>query len=265
MQNLSSWAHAADSKVYLEIFSGSGNWSRALRRSLASSLAPKVFELDIDHEPALGDLSRRRAQRVVRGWLRGGLLQGVWLGMPCSSWSRARNRPNGPPALRDAGHLLGLPNLSSGDSLKVAVGNRLAQFSFSLFLECAQRGIPAAIENPSTSWVWQTRLALHAARQPNVKVVDFDFCAFGTAWRKRTRVMYVHLNLDVLSRCKCTGRGLCSFSHQPHRALEGKTPSGAFWTKIAEPYPPRLSSALAKAYRESRMSSMHRALLRVAA
>ena len=97
------------------------------------------------------------------------------------------------------------------------------------------------------------------------RAVLLDQCAFGTAWRKRTRVMYVHLNLDVLSRCKCTGRGLCSFSHQPHRALEGKTPSGAFWTKIAEPYPPRLSSALAKAYRESRMSSMHRALLRVAA
>ncbi|CAK0877157.1 unnamed protein product, partial [Prorocentrum cordatum] len=138
--------------VYLEIFSGSGNWSRALRRSLASRLAPRVFELDVDHEPVLGDLSRRRAQRTVRGWLRGGLLQGVWLGMPCSSRSRARNRPSGPPALRDAPHVLALPNLSSSDSLKVETGNRLSQFSFSLFLECARRGVPSAIENPSTSW-----------------------------------------------------------------------------------------------------------------
>ncbi|CAK0810952.1 unnamed protein product, partial [Prorocentrum cordatum] len=151
MQNLSSWAHLSDSKVYLEIFSGSGNWPRALRRSMASRLAQRVFELDVDHEPIFGDLSRRRAQGAVRGWLRGGLLQGVWLGMPCSSWSRARNRPNGPPALRDATHVLGLPNLSSGDSLKVETGNRLSQFTFSLFLERARRGVPAAIENPSTS------------------------------------------------------------------------------------------------------------------
>ncbi|CAK0860328.1 unnamed protein product, partial [Prorocentrum cordatum] len=123
VQNLSSWAHLTDSKVYLEIFSGSGNWSRALRRSMTSRLAPRVFELDVEYEPTVGDLSRRRAQCVVRGWLRGGLLQGVWLGMPCSSWSRARNRPNGPPPLRDAAHVLGLPNLSSADSLKVETGN----------------------------------------------------------------------------------------------------------------------------------------------
>ncbi|CAK0887025.1 unnamed protein product, partial [Prorocentrum cordatum] len=169
MQNLSSWAHTAKSKVYLEIFSGSGNWSRAMRHGQASRLAPRVFELDMEHEPALGDLSRRSVQRVVRGWLRGQLLQGVWLGMPCSSWSMARNRPNGPPALRDGNHLLGLPGLSSGDSLKVMLGNRLACFSFSFFLECALRGVPAAIENPATSWVWQTKWAVHAAKQTNVK------------------------------------------------------------------------------------------------
>jgi len=145
------------------------------------------------------------------------------------------------------------------------LGNRLACFSFSFFLECAQRGIPAAIENPATSWVWRTKWAEHAAKQTNVKVIDFDFCAFGTQWRKRTRVMYVHVNLDTLSSCKCSGRGCCSFSQLPHKALEGKAPSGAFWTKIAEPYPPRLSSLLAKAYRESRLCSVHRALMRMTA
>ncbi|CAK0849158.1 unnamed protein product [Prorocentrum cordatum] len=227
MQNLSSWAHTAKSKVHLEIFSGSGNWSRAMRHGQASRLAPRVFELDMEHEPALGDLSRRSVQRVVRGWLRGQLLQGVWLGMPCSSWSMAWNRPNGPPALRDGNHLLGLPGLSSGDSLKVMLGNRLACFSFSFFLECALRGAPAAIENPATSWVWQTKWAVHAAKQTNVKVIDFDFCAFGTQWRKRTGVMYAHVNLDALSSCKCSGRGCCSFSQAPHKALEGKAPSGS--------------------------------------
>ncbi|CAK0871377.1 unnamed protein product, partial [Prorocentrum cordatum] len=59
MQNLSSWAHTAKSKVYLEIFSGSGSWSRAMRQGQASRLAPRVFELDMEHEPGLADLSRR--------------------------------------------------------------------------------------------------------------------------------------------------------------------------------------------------------------
>ncbi|CAK0857324.1 unnamed protein product [Prorocentrum cordatum] len=77
VQNLSRWTSAADAKVYLEIFSGSGNWSRALRCGQASRLAPRVLELNVGREPALGDLSRRRGQRAVRGWLRGGLLQGA--------------------------------------------------------------------------------------------------------------------------------------------------------------------------------------------
>ncbi|CAK0834223.1 unnamed protein product [Prorocentrum cordatum] len=75
------------------VFSGSGNWSRALRRGLASCLLPRVFELGVEREPALGDLSRRGAM----------------------------------------------------------LGHRLAQFSFSFFLERALRGAPAAIENPATS------------------------------------------------------------------------------------------------------------------
>ncbi|CAK0856156.1 unnamed protein product [Prorocentrum cordatum] len=71
----------------------------------------------------------------------------------------------------------------SGDSLKVMLGNRLACFSFSFFLECTLRGVPAAIENPATSWVWQTKWAVHAAKQTNSAATPAGYASLGRRLR----------------------------------------------------------------------------------
>eukprot|EP00959_Pyramimonas_sp_CCMP1952_P001761 36185-Pyramimonas_sp.AAC.1 len=100
----------------LEVVSGSGNLSRSFRLVLRGL---SCFELDIINDAA-ADVLSRKIQKLARGWVRSKMLLGVWIATPCQSLSRARNRPNGPPPLRDAKHPLGLPHLNPADCLKVA-------------------------------------------------------------------------------------------------------------------------------------------------
>ena len=157
-------------------------------------------------------------------------------------------------------HPLGLPHLSPSDALKVSRGNCLARFSFGLFSLCRTLRIPVVLENPSTSWLWSLPGALALARLYNVRDVDVDFCAFGTPWRKRTRLRFCHLDLSGLQEARCSGRGICSFSKCPHKVLEGKDAAGRFWTHVAEPYPRGLCLELARAYKQALRNKAFRSL-----
>ena len=79
------------------------------------------------------------------------------------------------------------------------------------------------------------------------EVLDVHQCAFGSHWRKSTRLLFVYATQDVLDlrnslhRVRCHGRhGWCS--HRPghkHVHLEGAL------TTSAAAYPPRLARFLA--------------------
>ena len=84
--------------IGLEIFSGSGHFSRAIRRRLK-----KVFcaEVDFCHGPQF-DLTSPKNQKQLLSLIASGKVAYVWLGTPCNSWSRARrNDGRGPGPLRD--------------------------------------------------------------------------------------------------------------------------------------------------------------------
>ncbi|CAK0874821.1 unnamed protein product, partial [Prorocentrum cordatum] len=136
------------------VFSGSGNFSRAWRRR-QRALGYAIFEWDIRWGEEY-DLTRQRAQRLVRGWVNNGLIAAVWLGTPCHSWSRARDIRPGPPPLRSDLHVMGLPDLAPRDAEKVRIGNALMKFSASLFSLCQAVRVPVAIENPHMSRIWLT-------------------------------------------------------------------------------------------------------------
>ena len=70
---------------------------------------------------------------------------------------------------------------------------------------------------------------------------QLTMCAFGTRWRKATKLWCWYCEGHYLDTCRCTGRsGICSFSKKPHIQLQGKSDSGPNWTTIASAYPPRL-------------------------
>ena len=90
----------------------------------------------------------------------------------------------------------------------------------------------------------------HCSRRPHA---HFDFCQYGTRWRKRTTIMcWLTPVLPALLR-KCSGKqGVCSSTGRPHIQLCGQDKvSHKLWTQIAEPYPARLCAAAAAAAAES--------------
>ena len=106
----------------------------------------------------------------------------IWMGTPCTTWSRARKNDGGPPPLRDDAGLWGLPGLSKHDLAKVADGNALLLCSVQIAELRAQLQIPWVLENLASSRIWLTRslrtllaegaqfltsavLALHGANQ----------------------------------------------------------------------------------------------------
>ena len=243
--------------MILELFSGSGQFSTACRRRRA--LRHPAFEFDFEHDPS-HDLCLRAVQQTVRGWLRGRLVCGVWLGTPCTSMTKARNIPGGPPPLRDALHVLGLPDLRPSDAAKVEIGNRLATFSACIFLLARSLNIPVALENPSTSWLWSLPCIQRIMQLNNVQITVVDYCAYGKPWRKRTTIMSCHVPTERFTNHVCHGRGTCEYSGRPHVQLKGQDHTGKFLTKIAEPYPSSLSSQLAAAFSDGIASKTLNAL-----
>ncbi|CAK0797934.1 unnamed protein product, partial [Prorocentrum cordatum] len=116
LRTLPTFAARAGGAVALEVFSGSGNLSQAWRRR-QRALGHAIFDWDLRWGDEY-DLTRQRAQRLVRGWVNNGLIAAAWLGAPCHSWSRARDIRPGPPPLRSDVHAMGLPDLAPRDAEK---------------------------------------------------------------------------------------------------------------------------------------------------
>ena len=210
-----------------------------------------ILEMDTRWGDAY-DLTVKANQQWVRGLLAGGTVVAVWMGTPCSSWSRARERGGkGPPPLRSNAHWMGLPELGPKDAEKVRIGNALMVFSASIFRLCSRLGIPCTIENPATSRIWGAPAMTQLQRLKSAVWLRTDFCQWGEEWRKRTGFLSCHVDLCSACRlCKSCG-GKCSRTHRPHRVLEGTNPQGVFWTHIAEPYPARLCNALVRAHADA--------------
>ena len=240
-------------QIGLELFSGCGHFSRAVRRRLK-----KVWcaEVDILHGPQF-DMTLPRYQRHVIELLVSGEVAYVWLGTPCNSWSRARrNDGKGPGPLRDDNDfLLGLPGLSDKDQQKVQIGNILMKFTAKIFRICLQRGIPVALENPHTSRLWLTSPIKHLLQHRHVSWGYTDFCQDGMPFRKRTRLMWANVDLRYALR-PCQGpRGVCSRTGERHQQLLG-TQGGQFLTLLAQPYPHALCRRLAVAFEHAVMSQV---------
>ncbi|CAK0852634.1 unnamed protein product, partial [Prorocentrum cordatum] len=72
-----------EGKVFLEAFAGTGHLCQALRRRGAAAMS-----IDVRRGPH-HDLRAQEVFNVVKGWILSGLARGLWLGTPCSSFSRA--------------------------------------------------------------------------------------------------------------------------------------------------------------------------------
>lgn len=235
----------------LELFSGSGHFSAAMRKRQKDVFC---VEFDICHGPQF-DLTSRKVQQRILELLVSGKVAYVWMGTPCNSWSRARRWDGrGPGPLRDdKDFLTGYPWLPPKDLEKIRVGNCLMRFTAKVFRVCLQHHIPVALENPNTSRLWLARPIQHLLHHAQVEHGYTDFCQDHRPYRKRTRLMWANVQLRYALR-QCRGpRGLCSATRQRHVQLEGVR-DGQFMTLWAQPYPKELCTRLATAFTNHRLA-----------
>lgn len=225
----------------LEIFAGTARICSAL----AEAGLP-CFPIDICLFPSHNVLDIHVEHHIVH-LLLSGRVKMLWLGMPCTSFSRARKwNDDGPDPLRDYDNIYGFPWLNYRDSIKVQQGNNLLRFSLRLLELCEQLRIPYALENPYSSYAWHMPPLKKFIRRHIPYVETLDYCQYGEDWLKPTTIMGNFWNVPAISR-RCTGtRSMCSTTCRPHVPLSGRAANGLFRTLLAQPYPWALAELVAR-------------------
>ena len=230
--------HNFPGRMCLELFSGSGRLTQSL-----NALGTPSFGIDIVHGSE-DDVLNPRIEKKIRKLLFSGSVVFLWIGMPCTTFSIARKLDGiGPGPLRSDEHPMGLPKLLPNDRKKVLEGNRLLAVSYRLILLCQQLKVPWCLENPATSRCWITPLLKRII--PHCSSVILDFCQYGEAWRKRTKLIAQFISFHSLNRLCAGNANICSRTGKAHLNLKGTNQHGQFWTRVAQPYPFALVSELA--------------------
>ena len=194
-----------------------------------------------------------RIQKSIKNRILKRKVKGVWIGVSCASWTRARRAPINsklPSALRgdSPGTIWGLPGLSQLDQERVKGGNRTALFAFKVFKWCLDAKVPCIIENPLTSRLWLVpkfrALIDHCVSKDLGGEVVFNHCGFGSKFCKPTKLVMCHIDLTPLAK-RCKPGPVCIFSGLPHEVLSG-TDGKCFKTASASAYPIEFCKQFAK-------------------
>ena len=105
-------------KFFLEIFAGAAGLTQAISARGMQVLAPIEIEPNQFVIESVNFLDPKVFQHIEL-LIDRGVISFIHFGTPCSSFSVARKNDGGPPPLRDAVHLWGLPGLSPKDHEKV--------------------------------------------------------------------------------------------------------------------------------------------------
>ena len=232
----------------VEVFAGCSRLSKSF-----ANLGFHVLAVDIEFGES-NDLLQEKVQNKLLAFIKTHKVVYVWLGTPCTSWSRARKNDGGPQPLRnDDSCLFGFENLGPADAEKVRVGNALLAVSLRLIEFCISARIIWTLENPWTSRIWLTPgiLALQQLNTPFVQMIRVDYCQYHMPWRKSTALLSGGFPaLHNVSKVCQTKHGRCSASGRPHIILQGRDHTGMFFTLRAQPYPPRMCVAIAACFLE---------------
>ena len=209
--------HVPRQKFFLELFSGDGFLTGALRQLGLHTLPPMDVKFG-----AHCDLTCKKVRSTVIGWLRSGRIWCVHLATPCTRWTTARTTGRKEPQ----------------GSLEVAI------FSARVLRVCRQLGIRVSLENPRTSALfrWQP-IRKELDKLCAVETVT-DMCQYGVPFKKPTSVWSTIDTLPVAlgKRCTCGKHSV---------VLEGlvkiKEARPVWRTSLAACYPPRFCHAYGRA------------------
>ena len=118
----------------------------------------------------------------------------VWLGLPCGTASRARERPaevkNSARPIRTDEEPWGRKDvdLTSTERLQLEKANQVYRFALEVIGLCSKRGVAWVIENPANSLLWSTpEFAQLQGEQSNADI-EYSACMVGGSRDKRQRL-----------------------------------------------------------------------------
>ena len=236
-------------KYFIELFAGSASLSKALKQHGIRSVAYDV------RYGRNSDLLNPHVVWKVYSMVNSKHCLGVWFGCPASTLSRARRSDgSGPSPLRGDTEKLrwGLPGLKGKDRERVETANRLIKMTLRLCRHCLRIGVPFYLENPLASRLWDFRGIKALAASPFVTASRYDFCQFGTPWRKATKLLcFDNPHIERGARqCKFDRAHICSATGKKHVVLSGVSAHFRHLTSRAVSYPRKFCNAIAKAIRE---------------
>ncbi len=188
----------------------------------------------------------------------------VGIEIVCASWSLARRAPltsTMPHRLRDHRHIWGLPGLSGRDRKLAQAGNRMLKSAIKIVCASIYRGGCGFLENPLGALLWHVIKKSFQKQISNglCRLISTDMCAFGTRWKKPTRLLVWGSRSADICLPRCQGKhGYCSFTQQKHEQLSSTTScsygttKSVFWrTRAAQEYPPDFVKSLLSQLLES--------------
>ena len=217
----------------------------------ANRFTPKVPNFTMD-------LSLEDKVTVVNQMLEFVKPDAVHFGLMCGTCSRAREhsvsktlRKQGAPEprpLRDESNLLGRPNMSPTDRLKVEKANTIYRHAITLLMTCYLLQCIVSIENPARSWLWPL-LALLVKQTMNegfitwhfsLEATMFDACMHGSSRNKSTTILGSPGVFNSLA-VRCDN----SHSHEPWSAKKSDGRGWVFDTAAEAECPAVLARHLA--------------------
>ena len=181
----------------------------------------------------------------------------VGIDLPCNTWSRARGAPEWsrlPKPLRSREYIFGLPNLKPSDFEKVSAANRMFFGAVKVIRKCLKLGIAGYLENPASSWVWETPQMRRLIQHPQVSIVRVDMCQYDVQWKKPTKLLFFGVAPTHLQTC--AGKSLCSRTHRKHLQLSGIV-GKKFLTEQAQIYSKAFSQHLMLSFFPQNLTHPH--------
>ncbi|CAE7664552.1 unnamed protein product [Symbiodinium sp. CCMP2592] len=226
-------------RLFLDLFSGS---SAPLSRAVAALGLDRISPIDCLHGEHV-DLLDPDTQTSLRRLCSSGLIAVAAAAPPCSSFSRSRLRPGGPPAVRTPAHPSGIPRPSPRQQAELDSSDRLHTFTRELLTLVMLAGGIAILENPASSLLWLVPGCRSWIRHHCMHSVEVAACSHALDYRKSW--LFVSNFSDLRSLAS-----VCQHPPGSHATTSGRrTASGAFLTRDTACYPSSLCSALADLFK----------------
>ena len=223
-------------KFFLELFSGTGRLTEAVRQAGTPTLEPLEIANGLHC-----DLRRRQTQRLIIRWIEKGLIGMVHLGTPCTIWSKARHnvKESARTRAREEG------------------GLELALFSCEVIQACNRCHVHYALENPATSKLFNFEPLQRAIMMRKHYVVTFDMCSYGEPYKKDTKVVTSLNALSKLERHCSHRRHAVWLKGQVKWSEDGCKEKYVNRTKLAGAYPQLLCKQYAQIIAEQQICFCH--------